>query len=331
MTFHRVPFSTVAARNLIINPSFETNTSYGWEAETLAPLIGVQARPGGVDATYGARALVWNTGGGSGTSGVRTALTTPSISFGLSPTVYYRFQIRKQLASQPGNTVEARLSFYDGSGTLLGSPSWVAASGTISDTAWLNVAGSVTAAAGAVSFRLGVRVPSANGSGGFLLDGVIVSLQNVTYFDGDTAPVYGSMIVSDDRYSYWMASPHLSEAVQTGSTTDDRLDADLDAVLPFDSSRQVRTVVGRLLDSSSTRSTFIPAGPRTGTYKAVFTDPDDATAAQEWFANASHIYFRDATTTHANMLFTVAEGGVDLTQRADVGTELVIPFVERVT
>jgi hypothetical protein len=330
MTFYRVPFMFTVARNMCVNGSFEgSSATYGWEADANATSLAQQPRVDGTVPPYGRFCLQWAPVA-AGDSSIRTVVTTPGgdTPLGFMPgDFHYKFQARKSVAAQAATGIQVKVTFYTSADAVIGVPAWVAAAGALTHTAWLDVEGSITIPASAVKFQVAIRAVGASTSGGIRIDGVIFATADVDYFDGDTANVLGAAVLEDNRFHYWTGAPHASESVQTYPGTSDVVTADVDA-LPFEAARETRSAVGRLLESDATRVTYIPPGPRAGTYRAVFADPLDALAALSWFASSARFAFHRAAPSHADMLFTVAEGTLSLATGEAGDTVVNVPFVE---
>lgn len=96
---------------------------------------------------------------------------------------------------------------------------------------------------------------------------------------------------------------------------------------PYSATRAANTIVHELLQSSTTRITYLPTSSRSGTYAAVFADQQAASAALHWFTGPYLYQYTPINAPAAETLFVVT-GTLELRQNLDSSWEISIPYRE---
>jgi hypothetical protein len=94
----------------------------------------------------------------------------------------------------------------------------------------------------------------------------------------------------------------------------------------FEVEREVRNVAQELLHSSTTRSSFIPATNRKGSWKLLYASHANAKTAMDFFTVAS-FYTYDVADASLDTRFIVHGGNLSITQNGTYW-ELTIPYRE---
>lgn len=97
---------------------------------------------------------------------------------------------------------------------------------------------------------------------------------------------------------------------------------------PYAATRDTRTVVHDLLQSTSTRVTHLPASSRKGAFVAVFATQEAAIDALDWFSGPYLYLFTKLGAIAAETLFAVSGGGLEIRQNLDSSWDLTIPYKE---
>lgn len=308
----RYPFGAPVevGRNLVPNPSIEIDT-VTYSALAGAPTLSRSNLAGAFIGSYALRALVTSTS----TNDVQ--IDYPNIT--ILPNTEYTFSFYCRAGTNARN-VSALLRYYTAAGAQVGS-TVVGAIAANTNTGWTRY--TVTATSGATAVRcspvLRVALPAVGESHYF--DGVMLNTgpTAATYFDG-TFPVSGT------TYYRWLGAPHSSISVAETPGAADYLTPTLSIVTPYEVTRDTRSVVRPLLESSETRAVLVPSGPRSGTISAIFDDPADAMDGLTYFSVASLFHVVDEA--YATMWFAVTDGRARFEQNTSVPGKITIPFTE---
>lgn len=311
-TFMRYPFASPVevARNLVPNPSIELDED-SYVALAGAPTL---TSSNLVTAWIGARSL-------------RALMTTTSTNdieipytyITILPNTQYTFSFYSR-AGTNARDVRAILRFYTAAGAAVGS-STLGTAAFNTNTGWTRY--TVTATSGATAVRaspvLRVSAPAIGESHYF--DGVMleVGASATAYFDGSFPEAAGT-------FYRWVGEANASASVAETVGASDLLTPTLGILTPYTVSREARTTVHTLLDSSDTRTVVMTAGPRRGTLQALFDDASDAMDAVAFFSGAT--VFEVVDEAYASMWFAVSDGDVQFEQTTEVPGMLTIPFVE---
>lgn len=261
------PFAVETARNMVLNPSFESGVT-GWIVSGSSGSPFITSEAGG--AIRGGRVGVLRTGG----SGVTTYLVSAHVACTAGAT--YTASIFTRNPGSVTHSVQVNIEYYGADGALL-----TKTVGAVSTppTTWIRYATTGTAPAAAVMVALSISVTGQASSGEwhYFDAGMLTETPAVLdYFDGDTADT------ATVEYA-WAGSPSGSQSVQF------TFDAELDQVspalvlAPWSAGAESRAVVHTYMDAPASAMTWRPPAPRTGELDLLFDTPDDAAAAYRFF------------------------------------------------
>lgn len=179
----------------------------------------------------------------------------------------------------------------------------------------------VTAPANTAYIRVLVGITDSAGAGQainvtrlMISNGTVVS----TYFDGNTPSSY-------PLFYYWEGQRGLSASRRVDVLGGPDQIHPTAVAIPFDVTRESRSVVRPLAESSTVRAVLIAAGPRTGSFE-FYTSPSIAMTWLNFFSTASLYYLQDESW--ATMWFGLGGGDVRFSQEWGNSATLEVPFIE---
>lgn len=205
------------ARNLLTNPSFETNTT-GWAGATGVTLSTISN--GGEPNSVGATAMLLTTTAPKTAGGGTAIAWTDFITLAPGEPVAFMFHARRGTGGWPG-PIYALLRFYDASNNQLAGTDVIGPAGSTvagSPPSYNTVTvGTAAAPAGTAKVRAFIWAQNDIPSGvSCRIDRCMVwkapTISLADYFDGDTLP--------PEVYA-WTSTPHGSASTKSGSVTAD--------------------------------------------------------------------------------------------------------------
>lgn len=295
--------TTPLQRNRITNPRMSTGSTAGWTAST------------------GAGTLAYSSAVGSSLRFTTTASGVAVVET-VSPAVPGEV-ISASVDIQPFTTNRTgllRLYFLDASLATIGGPFDTTAAVTVGSwTTLTNI--NRTAPAGTAYVRLLAGINNSAGAGqainvtrAMVNNGATVA----TYFDGDSVSAF-------PFFYYWEGQRGLSASRFVDVTGGPDQIHPTAVAIPFDVTRESRSVVRPLLESSTVRAVLIAAGPRTGSFQ-FYTSPSIAMTWLNFFSTASLYYLQDESW--ATMWFGLGGGDVRFSQEWGNNATLEVPFIE---
>lgn len=277
-------------RNLMPNPSFEDNDA-GWTAFAGSPTVERVGRPITHTELAGHYCLriVTTEAGDSDVQGPEMEATA-----GLT---YTATATMRDFEDSRDNALIFR--FYDAAHDLIGGGHL--GSYVMSSSDWTTISHTYEAPALTAYMRVLWRVHDAGIGEIHYLDtvSVIQTDEVLPYFDGNT---------QNDGLTYyrWLGADDNSASVAETPGAGDYLNPIM-VFGPYVNEWEARTQSRSLLESTETRSVFIPPGARTGTFMMLFSTYAEASDAGVWFGSVGHYIFTGPEETGTGG-YTIVDG-----------------------